>query len=320
MRSYHHFTQYERESLRFYLEKGMSYREIARRLGRNVSTISREIKRNGKKDGSINAVWGSSLYAWRRKRCRRIPRIAKDPGLKKYIEEKLHVFWSPEAITACWKKEHPEAKLSHSTLYRALRDKQLEDCSEQKHLRRRGKLKYKNTGSTGLNPVKPDHTIAEWPKEIRDRARIGDWEGDTIRGKNGQGYLFTAIDRKSRYIVLGSIPGKRTKEATAEAVCEALRGQVVNSLTLDNGTEFAAHREIAQRLDTTVYFADPAAPWQRGSNENANGILRFFFPKGCDLRSVTQEELNEVMSFLNNRPRKCLGWLSPVDFLKKCCT
>lgn len=317
MRSYNHFTLSERESLRLLLEEGLSYREIARRLNRNVSSISREMKRNGKKDGSVNAWWGTSLYLGRRKKCRRKLRLESDPELKSYVEEKLKQFWSPEIITAKWKEDHPEAKLSHATIYRALKTKQLEGFSERTHLRQRGKRKY--ISNKGKNPVKPEHLIDEWTDVIRNRSRLGDWEGDTVRGKAGQGCLFTAIDRRSRYIKLGLIPGRCTKEAAAQVICETLKGQKVCSLTLDNGTEFTDHPKFAEQLNATVYFAHPASPWERGSNENANALIRFFFPKGCDFRSVTQEQVDAVEALLNNRPRKCLGWLSPSDFLSSCC-
>lgn len=320
MRSYHHFTLSERESLRIFLGQGLPYREIARRLGRNASSISREIKRNGKKDGSINAWWSTSLYIYRRKKSRRHRRLLEEPELIAFVKEKLDQFWSPEIITVKWKEQHPQDKLSASTLYRGLKLKLLEGYSEQKHLRRRGKRKFVNAGNTGINPIKPEHLIDEWPEEIKNRARLGDWEGDTIRGKAGQGNLFTAIDRKSRYVKLELIPGKRSKDATEEAVCKALKNQLVNSLTLDNGTEFANHGKFSQRLQATVYFAHPSSPWERGSNENINGVLRFFFPKGCDFRTITREQLDQVETLLNNRPRKCLGWLSPIEFLASCCT
>ncbi len=323
MQSYDHFTLTERENLRILLEEGKSYRQIAVVLGRSPSTISREMRRNGKKDGTYNAWWGSSLYLHRRKKCRRRFRIDTDPDLEAYIREKLHAFWSPETIVAKWKQLHPGAKLGHSTIYAALRRKRLVGCSEYGHLLRRGRLRFKNSGTPGMtrfNPVKPDHRIEEWPWEIKGRTCLGHWEGDTVMGARGKGHLFTCVDRRSRYVCLGLLPGQRTKEETAEVVCQTLAGQKVHSITLDNGTEFALHREIARRLNAVIYFADPHSPWQRGSNENINGWLRFFFPKGCDLRYVTQEVLAQVAALLNNRPRKCLGWLSPVDFLAKCCT
>lgn len=323
MQSYPHLTAYEREMLHILHAQGKSIRCIARILGRSPSTICRELKRNGKKDGSYNAHWAASLYLSRRKRCRRRRRLDSDPALQAFVCQMLMRFWSPEVIVAKWKQHNPGAKLSHNTIYAALRQNRLPGCSEQANLRRRGRLRFKSAGTTGMtghNPVKPDHHIGEWTQDIKDRAALGHWEGDTIRGGAGKGYLFTCVDRRSRYVCLGRLPGKRTKEQTAKVVCRTLVGQTVHSLTLDNGTEFAQHREIARRLDAVVYFADPHSPWQRGSNENVNGMLRFFFPKGCDLRHVTWAQLAQGESLLNNRPRKCLGWLSPIDFLSKCCT
>ena len=320
MRSYHHFTLTERESLRIFVEQGLSYREIARRMNRNPSSIMREMKRNGKKDGTVNAWWGTSLYIWRRKRCRRKLRLAADEELRTFVENGLSQFWSPEIIVERWKQAHPGTRFSFSTIYRALKAKQLHGFSEKTHLRRHGKRKFCRSGAKKLNPVKPEHLIDEWTPEIANRSRTGDWEGDTVHGKIGQGCLFTAVDRRSRYIKLALIPGNRTKESTAFAVCEALKDQIVFSLTLDNGMEFADHRNFAQQLNTTVYFSHPSSPWERGSNENANGLIRFFFPKGCDFRSVSRHDLDAVESLLNNRPRKCLGWLSPIEFLAKCCT
>lgn len=320
MQSYTHFTLSERENLRILLEQGKGLRQIARELGRNPSTVCREMKRNGKRDGSYNAWWGTSLYLGRRKHCRRHYRLQDDPALEAFVISKLNCFWSPEIIVVKWKQEHPNAKLSSSTIYTALRKKRLPGCSEREYLLRRGKHRFKSTGNTGLNPVNPDHTIREWTAQIKSRSRFGDWECDTIRGGLGKGYLVTCVDRMSRYVALGSLPGKRSKAETMQAMCQALDGLPVGSLTMDNGTEFAGHRQIAERLHTTIYFADKGCPWQRGSNEHVNGLLRFFFPKGCDLRNVGQEELKRVESLLNNRPRKCLGWLSPIDFLAKCCT
>ncbi len=315
MQPYNHFTLVERENLRIKLQEGKSLRQIARELNRNVSSVSRELKRNGKKDGSVNAWWGCSLYMWRRKRCRKKFRINKDIELDEFIKDKLNKYWSPEIITVKWKELHPDAKLSHSTIYAALRSKRIKGYSERTHLQRRGRLRFCNR----IRPYNPTHTIHDWPEVIRRRDRIGDWEGDTIRGGVGKGYIVTCVDRKSRYLAMELLP-VRTAPETNEAVCKALAGLPIHSLTLDNGTEFTDFKGMEKMLKAVIYFADPRSPWQRGSNENINGLLRFFFPKGSDFRQITQERLNEVADLLNSRPRKCLGWLSPADFLAKCCT
>ena len=317
MQSYNHFTLSERENLRIKLSENKSLREIARELCRNVSTISRELRRNGKVNGTYNAWYGNCSYIHRRKRCRRTPRILCDPELEAFIKSKLSRYWSPEQIVLEWKKKHPHAKLSHSTIYSALKRKCLSGYSERTNLLRRGRRKYcKST----INPVKPERNIVDWPDEIRLRSRIGDWEGDTIRGGVGKGYIVTCVDRKSRYLAMALLPGKRSAPYTTQAVYSALSTLPVRSLTFDNGTEFTDYKSIETLFDAPVYFADPHSPWQRGTNENTNGLLRFFFPKGSDFRQITQGKLDEVAELLNTRPRKCLDGLSPADFLAKCCT
>jgi Transposase and inactivated derivatives, IS30 family len=154
--------------------------------------------------------------------------------------------------------------------------------------------------------------IRNRPDAVNRRDRIGDWEGDTIYGAIGKGYLVTCVDRKSRYFA-AALLSKRSEQQMREALKEALRGLPVYTLSLDNGSEFAEYKEIEKDLGATVYFADPHSPWQRGSNENINGLVRFFFPKGADFKAVAQEELYRVIELINERPRKCLGWLSPKD-------
>jgi IS30 family transposase len=314
MQSYHHITLEERESLRIKLSERKSLRQIAGEMGRNVSSISRELSRNRKKDGSYNAYWGWSQYRVRRKKSVRRYRLEKDEALLRFVMEGLDKYWSPEIIAAKWSGR----PFSPTTIYRALKQKRLPGYSEREHLRRRGILKY----CRGDNrTIRPDHTIHDRPEVIDTRARIGDWEGDTVLGGPGKGGLVTAIERKSRYLEMALIANKEA--ATVEKVmCCALNGPLpVKSITLDNGSEFANFRRIEQTLKTTIYFADTHSPWQRGSNENINGLIRFFFPKGTDFRAVTHEQVNQVLFLINNRPRKCLGWLAPVDFIsKKCCT
>jgi IS30 family transposase len=312
MKSYSHFTLEERECLRIKFCEGKSLRTIARELGRNVSSISRELKRNGKKDGSYNAYWGWSQYRYRRKRCVRPYRLETDPELCAFVMEGLDQYWSPEIIAARWQGE----PFSPTTVYRALKRKRLPGYSERKHLRRRGILKYCRGDNRTIHP---DHTIHERPLVIDSRARIGDWEGDTVLGGPGKGGLVTVVERKSRYLGMGLMPNKEA--ATVEKIiCHTLSGTIpVKSITFDNGSEFANFRQIEKTLKTAIYFADTHSPWQRGSNENINGLIRFFFPKGTDFRTVSQEQVEHALLLINNRPRKCLGWLSPIEFIN-CCT
>ena len=312
MKSYTHFTLEERENLRIKLTEGKSFRQIALELGRNVSSISREVSRNKKDDGSYNAYWGRSMYQSRRQKCKRRYRLEADIELQKFVMEGLDKYWSPEIIAARW---HGKS-FSPTTVYNALKKKRLPGYSERSHLRRRGIRKYCRGDNRA---IRPDKTIHDRPKIIDERARLGDWEGDTILGAPNNGGIVTVVDRRSRFLGMALIFNKKA-DTVEKAMCRALSSALpVASITLDNGSEFANFRQIEKTLKTTVYFTDTHSPWQRGTNENINGLIRFFFPKGTDFTNVAQNKLDEVIALINNRPRKCLGWLSPVEFLE-CCT
>jgi len=312
MKSYSHFTLEERECLRIKLSEGKSYRQIAFELSKNVSSVSRELARNRKKDGSYNAYWGWSMYRFRRKKCVRTYRLETDEELRTFVMKGLDQYRSPQIIAARWTGK----PVSPNTIYRALKQKRLPGYCERKHLRRRGVLKYCRGDNRTIHP---DHTIHERPEIVQVRGRIGDWEGDTVLGGPGRGGMVTMIERKSRYLEMGLIANKEAV-TVEKAMCRILSGFIpVKSITLDNGSEFARFRSIEQRLKTTIYFADTHSPWQRGANENVNGLIRFFFPKRTDFRAVSEEQISYVLNLINNRPRKCLGWLSPIEFLN-CCT
>lgn len=162
------------------------------------------------------------------------------------------------------------------------------------------------------NTIHPDRLIEDWPEEIRTRARIGDWEGDTIYGGIGKGFAATMADRRSRYLAAARILTRRPED-TSRAIYKALNGLPVKSISLDNGSEFSLFHQMEEHFKAPIYFAKPHAPWQRGTNENTNGLLRFFFPKGFDFRVISDEDFNSVIDLLNNRPRKCLGWKTPAE-------
>ena len=319
MSSYHHFTTLERECLQLLLSLGFSFRAIAAILEKSPSSISREVRRNrskqprsGKSDNPFNYhFWRARTLAVTRRRDDRCTALKPDTKEWNYIISGLTKFWSPEEIVYRWRLENPEGKhFGVSTIYRYIKANRFPNISRKTHLRRRNK---KSTSRTiNFNSVKPDRTIRERPERNSNRLGIGDWEGDTVQGKPGHGTIVTQVDRKSRYLVARICRTKQAEEIK-EAVIEMLNGFPVESISLDNGSEFAKFREIEEALDTLIYFAEPHKPWQRGTNENTNGILRFFFPKGCDLLTVTQEELDYVVSLINNRPRKCLGWKTPAE-------
>jgi len=315
MQPYHHFTLTEREIIQELFKEGEGVRHIAKILGRAPSTVSRELRRNKNKDGSYHPWRATTLYIIRRHGSRKPFRLDTDHELYEWVCNGLDQYWSPEIIAARWKLSGQGNKLSHSTIYSAIKNERLPKYTPKSHLRRHGKRKNTHQCYT----IHPDHLIREWPDEIINRERIGDWEGDTVYGKIGKGLLVTLVDRKSRYFA-AALLSKRTINGTKDATIRALAGLPVTSLSLDRGSEFAGFRDIEKELNTTVYFADPHSPWQRPSNENINGLIRFFFPKGTNFNKVSQKELDRVISLLNNRPRKCLGWLSPIEFLSSCCT
>ena len=319
MSSYTHFTLSERKYLQQLLSEGNSIRTIASTLERSPSSVSREIRRNKAKheprNGSDNPYWynhwrAQNLYIRRR---REQVRDALKPGSEEwiYVVNRLALYWSPEQICGRWHKEHPDRKtLSISTIYRYIHQGKFPHITAKDNLRRRGK-KYVHRNSN-YNSIHPDRTIPEWPKEIRERSRIGDWEGDTVLGGVGKGALVSTVDRASIYLRLGIVT-RKTAEETRLELERILKGLPVKSISLDNGAEFAQFRELEETLNAPVYFAEPHKPWQRGTNENTNDLIRFFFPKGCDLRDVSLEDIAIVEALINNRPRKSLNWCTPAE-------
>jgi IS30 family transposase len=254
--------------------------------------------------------WRANTLAVMRRRqkvCRAIP---KGSELYAYIVEKLNSFWSPEAIAGRWRKEHPDSHIGVSTIYRYIKSHKFENISAKTHLRRRGKARYSKQNPP--NVIHPDRIIPEWPDAIVQRIRVGDWEGDTVYGGVGKGLVVSLVDRKSRFLCAGLIQSRNATE-TREAIQRQLSGLPVHSLSLDNGSEFAEFRQLESALGAPIYFAEPHKPWQRGTNENTNDILRFFFPKGFDFHSVDDAILQAVVQSINNRPRKCLNWASPAE-------
>ncbi len=316
--SYTHFTLEERKYLQQLLSEGKSFREIASILERSPSTISREVNRNKAKykpkHNTDNKYWynhwrAQNLYIRRR---REQQRRALKPNTDEwdYIIKKLNLFWSPEQIVNRYKLDYQKRLTSFSTIYRYIYQGEFPDIYKKTHLRRRGK--HQLPRSSCYNTIQPDRTIPEWPYAIKNRSRIGDWEGDTVYGGVGKGLIVTLVDRKAKYLLAGKLEN-RNAALTAKVIVDLLKDKTVKSLSLDNGSEFAKFREIEKQIMSPIYFAEPHKPWQRGTNENTNDILRFFFPKGTDFHAVTDEELERVVYLINTRPRKCLGWKSPYE-------
>ena len=317
--SYTHFTLEERKYLQQLLSEGYSFRKIAAILERSPSTISREVKRNRAKyrphGQSDNKYWynhwrANNLYIRRRREQNRAA-LEPDTDQWDYIVAGLNAFWSPEEICGRWSKAFPAEKpLCVSTIYRYIKLKKFPGITAKKHLRRRGKRMLPR--NSNYNSIQPDRIIPEWPDIIRNRIRIGDWEGDTVYGGVGKGLLVSLVDRKSRLLRMGLLRS-RTAEDTRLVIEKLLNGLPVKSVSLDNGSEFSEFRKLEESLSTLVYFAEPHKPWQRGTNENTNDIIRFFFPKGFDFRTVTDDDIQLVENIINNRPRKCLEWKTPAE-------
>lgn len=310
MKPYTHFTLKERICLEEMRKSGKKISEIAILMDRNKSTISRELRRNSNKQGLYNS-WGAySKSIARRKRSVRKQRIERGSEVYNYICEKLNLYWSPKLIAAMWNRVHPNETIAFSTIYRAIKNKLFEGITPKTHLRRRGKKRYGKRSK--FNTIQPEHTIHERSKEIEERKHCGHWEGDTVRGAVGKGGLLTLVDRKSRKLLAIKV-NDFSSDTLYEAVIRAFDGISPKSITFDNGSEFARWKDMERDLNTIIYFADPHSPWQRGSNENMNDVLRFFFPKGCNFIELSQNDIDCKVALINSRPRFCLDLLSPDD-------
>mgnify|MGYP001278168451 CR=1 FL=1 len=302
--SYHHLTAEQREKILLLKDK-MSYADIGREVGCHKSTVSREFSRNGG-PYEYSGVCAQRRYEECRTRSHRLPKLLVFPEMRECIEECLKDYWSPEQIV------HGE-KLSISvpTIYRAIHKGILSRKIFEPCLRRKGKP-YTRKGTETRGKLSGCTSIDERPQDAENRTRLGDWEGDTVLGKQGTGCLVTLVDRTTRLTLAGKLPGKHA-DPLAEVVTKILGGKPCETITFDNGKEFARHQEMANALRTDVYFAHPHSPWERGTNENTNGLLRQFFPKGKSMAHVSQEDVDAAVHLLNNRPRKCLGWKTPLE-------
>lgn len=309
--SYTHFTTGEREKLLKFLAQGMKQIEIARELGRSRSSVSRELKRNSSESGGYSAFEAEQKYRQRRKRCVRKRRL-DNVKLKNHVTEKLLDYWSPEQIAGRLKWEHSSFQISFATIYRAIHSGDLD--IPKKCLRRGGRKPSPHKEET-RGRLHGHKTIHQRPKAADTRSQYGHWEGDTVRGAQGKGAAATFVDRRSGFLVAALMPDRKAKTLTA-AVCSsfsAFPSSLRRSFTVDNGNEFFGYQDIEEQLNTGVYFADPYCSWQRGLNENTNGLLRQYFPKKCDFLAVSPQDFQAVVHSLNTRPRKRLGFRSPAE-------
>jgi IS30 family transposase len=314
----------EREDISRGIASGSSIREIARHLERATSTVSREVKRHGGRPAyraheADDRAWDSAL---RPKQCL----LALHSRLREIVASKLILDWSPEQISGWLKTEYPDdesMRVSHETIYRSLfiqargvLKKELMDHLRSKRRMRRSR--HATVSGQSRGQIVDAISIRERPAEVEDRAIPGHWEGDLLSGSKNS-YIATLVERHSRFAMLIKVPSKET-EAVVAALSQHVRklpATLKRSLTWDRGLEMAKHKDFTVATDVQVYFCDPQSPWQRGTNENTNLLLRQYFPRGTDLSGYSQAQLDQVALRLNQRPRKTLGFQTPASKLQQ---
>ncbi len=318
-------TLAERETISRGLARKLCMRAIAGQLGRAPSTVSREIKRNGgyacyRASEADQAAWDR---ARRPKRCK----LAHNRVLAHIVANKLQLQWAPQQIAGWLKRTYPDDEdyqVSHETIYKSLFIQARGALKKEllQHLRRtRGMRRSRHHTQKGEDHGRISNTVSihERPASVADRAVPGHWEGDLLAGSKNS-YIATLVERHTRYVMLARVKGKDTKTVIDALIRQAhkLPQELYKSLTWDRGKEMADHQRFSLDTNIKVYFCDPHSPWQRGSNENTNGLLRQYFPKGMDLSNVHQNRLNAVARRLNERPRKTLGYETPAERFGQC--
>ena len=315
----------EREDISRSLAMGSSMRIIATQLGRSPSTISREINRNGGYDQYRAAE--AEQAAWDRALRPKLCKLAGNKQLARTVVKKLQLEWSPQQVAGWLKREYPDNEaynVSHETIYKSLyiqsrgvlKKELLKALRSQRIMRRARNSSLKQQGPGKItNAV----SISERPASAEDRAVPGHWEGDLIAGTNNS-FIATLVERHSRYLMLAKVKNKDSESVIAALIKQSkkLPAELYKSLTWDRGTEMARHQKFTLATNIDVYFCDPKSPWQRGSNENTNRLLRQYFPKGTDLALHSQAKLNAVARRLNERPRKTLEYETPAERFNAC--
>jgi IS30 family transposase len=327
--SYRRLTATDRETIALMLAAKRTLTQIADELGVDKSTISRERKRHATRNGlyrPLNAQARAEATA--RTAHKRQRKLSEPSLLRRYVVAGLKQNWSPQEISYRLRREHPDdpvMRVSAETIYQSLfvqargsLKKELTAHLRTQRSRRHSQTRRQEAAACGRGRLAGTIPISQRPAEAEDRAVPGHWEGDLIIGANNASAIGTLVERSTRYVMLIHLPGRRTAEEFYKALTPtiaALPDELRRSLTWDNGKEMGLHHRISMEADMPIYFADPHSPWQRGSNENTNGLLRQYFPKGTSLRRHTPEHLAAVARQLNGRPRKTLDWRTPAEAL-----
>jgi len=305
-RSYEQLNRLEREYIAVRRRQGATQAQIARELGRHGSTIGREIRRNRNARGYYYSIHAHHLALERRRKVRKPKKLASGP-LRRSVERALRMYWSPEQVEG--RRQLKGMKpISRMTIYRHI-DEHPEELTE--YLRAPEKRKSKRERIHGRV------MIYDRPEIVEQRLRVGDWEGDTIRGPiHSRACVATHVDRKNYYLVARKLQQCNGDQMNQETIL-GMEGLPIHTLTVDNGMEFASFKKLEQALGIQVYFAEEKKPWQRGRNENTNRLLRQFFPKGTDFSGVNPREVEQAVGLINNRPRKALNYRTPKAVMKK---
>ena len=323
MNPYTHLTMNERETIFLMYEQGETIGHISETLDRSKSTISRELHRNSNKDGSYSPSTAHGEYKRRKQLCGRHRTLDKDSIFQLVKRLFLNEQWSPEEISARMRLEINQQALSYNTIYRAIYHEDFDEPNLShgnkgaiRKLRHRGKTRHTKNYRERRGKIPISNTIHERPSAANERLEIGHWEADTVAGKTGRACIVTLVDRRSRFSLLGKVEKKISKNVI-NCMINLLRNvgeDKCKTVTPDRGKEFSQHSRITLELNgTKVYFPDPHAPRQRGTNENTNGLLRESSPKGEDISGIFDSQIQEWANKLNTRPRKCLNWKTPYE-------
>lgn len=319
MSHYTHFTILERELSMVLKGLGKKNCEIAKIIHKSESAVSRELRRNAGSDGGYSAQAADKMYRKRRRNCGRKAILETNGEARAYVEEKLELGWSPEQISGRAKLDGKSFKLSYNKIYRAF-EKGILKKGLKIHLRIKRVKNRKRRADDKRGKIPDTLSIHERPEAVNQRQELGHWESDTVIGKAGTGCIGTHVERKTGYLAAFKMPDKTSESFNAGTVAlfEHLPEVLKKSFTADNGREFFAHKELTEKTGMIVYFCDPHCSWQRGSNENTNGLLRQYFPKKSSFADITDERFATVLDLINNRPRKRLGFKTPAEVLNEC--
>lgn len=312
---YQHLTLEERSMMAPMRILGWSIRAIATQLGRAPSTISRELRRNRDGTGAYAGYW-AHRDAQRRRAVRHS--CLTSGMLATYVQEKLRRRWSPEQIAHRVRLDYPHAsqmRISHQTIYTWLAADHAAGGSWSRCLRQHRRRRKRYGSGPRASRMTGRVSLADRPAIVQRRGRVGDWEGDLVVGRGQRGFVATHVDRRSRFLVATKVSRRTAAAVTAATrqILQPLPRHVRRTLTVDNGSEWTAFRNLQRTLGLQVYFASPYAAWERGTNENTNGLLRDYFPKRTDLSTIPARHLAQVVKDLNNRPRKCLAYRTPAE-------